>query len=133
MARAEEQSISAWFAGIYRQSEGTIAMVLDLVRKKGEDVSDFIVIVADMTDEPTRFFVTQLGDGPIDPKMPGFVGAVPKVTVARVLRMMDAEDFAADTEKALDAGLMRLLVAAGGQMQCADIPALGPMSKGGTA
>ena len=64
--------------------------------------------------------------------MPGFVGAVRKSTVARVLRVMDAP-FASDAEKPLDAGFMRLLVAARGQMQCADIPAARPMSRGGSA
>ena len=128
----DESSITAWFASIYAQSEATIAMVLDMVRKNGEKIGDYVVVVADTTDEATRFFVDQLGDGPIDPSMPGFVGAIPKATVARVLRMLDAP-FAGDAEKPLEDGLMRLLVAARGQMQCADIPALPPMTRGGTA
>lgn len=127
------EQITEWFAGIYKQSEVTIAMVLDMVRKNGEDIADFVVVVADMTDEATRFFVNQLGDGPIDPKMPGFVGAVPKATVARVLRLMEADVFAADTEKPLEDGLMRLLIAARGQVQCADLPASPLMVRGGTA
>jgi hypothetical protein len=125
-------SITDWFASLYRQSEGTIGMVLDMVRKNGENVDDYVVVVADTSDEATRFFVDQLGDGPLDPATPGFVGAIPKATVARVLRLMDAP-FAADTEKPVDVGLMRLLVAARGQMQCADIPALRPMVRGGSA
>lgn len=128
-----EDSITDWFASIYRQSEATIALVLDAVRKNGEDVGDYVVVVADVTDEATRFFVNQLGDAPIAPDMPGFVGAIPKGTVARVLRMMDALDFAADAEKPLDDGLMRLLVAARGRLQCADIQALRPMTRGGSA
>ncbi len=127
-----DDSITDWFASIYRQSEATIALVLDAVRKNGDDVGDYVV-VADVTDEATRFFVNQLGNAPIAPDMPGFVGAIPKDTVARVLRMMDAGDFAADAEKPLDDGLMRLLVAARGRLQCADIQALRPMSAGGTA
>lgn len=128
-----EAALPDWFTSIYLQSEATIAMVLDMVRKNGERVADYVVVVADMTDEGTRFFVTQLGDGPIDPKMPGFVGAIPKGAVARVLRLMDAEDFANDTEKPLDDGHMRLLVAARGRLQCADIKAAPPMSPGGSA
>ena len=124
--------ITDWFASLYRQSEMTIGLVLDMVRKNGEDVGDYVVVVADTSDEATRFFVDQLGDGAIDPAMPGFVGAIPKGTVARVLRLMDAP-FAGDAEKPLDAGLMRLLVAARGQMQGADIPAFPPMVRGGSA
>jgi len=45
---------------------------------------------------------------------------------------MDAP-FASDAEKPIDDGLMRLLVAARGQMQCADVPASPPMVRGGTA
>ena len=128
-----DRPITEWFAGIYKQSETTIAMVLDRVRKNGESVTDFVVIVADMTDEPSRFFVDQLGDGSLDPNMPGFVGAVPKVAVARVLRLMEAAAFAEDAEKPIDDGLMRLLIAAGGRIQCADIPASRPMVRGGDA
>jgi hypothetical protein len=128
-----DDSITDWFASIYRQSEATIALVLDAVRKNGEDIKGYVVVVADVTDEATRFFVDQLGDAPIAPDMPGFVGAIPKETVARVLRLMDADDFAADAEKPLDDGLMRLLVAARGRLQCADIKALPPMTRGGSA
>lgn len=130
-----EQPITEWFASLYAQSETTIAMVLDLVRRDGESVADYVIVVADMTDDATRFFVDQLGDGPSDPAMPGFVGAIPKDTVARVLRVMDAEAAAGDAEKPLDEGLMRLLIAARGQMQCADIRAVSPtrMTRGGTA
>ena len=128
----DEQPITEWFASIYRQSEATIALVLDKVRKNGESVGDYVVVVADTTDEATRFFIDQLGDGSLDGAIPGFVGAIPKATVARVLRLMDAP-FAGDAEKPLDPGLMRLLVAARGQMQCADIPAFPPMSRGGSA
>jgi len=127
-----QQPITEWFASIVRQSEVTIAMVLDQVRRDGESVGDYVVVVADTTDEATRFFVDQLGDGPIDAAMPGFVGAIPKGRVAGVLRMMDAP-FASDAEKPIDDGLMRLLVAARGQMQCADVPASPPMVRGGTA
>jgi len=127
-----QQPITEWFASIFRQSEVTIAMVLDQVRRDGESVGDYVVVVADTTDEATRFFVDQLGDGPIDAAMPGFVGAIPKGRVAGVLRMMDAP-FASDAEKPIDDGLMRLLVAARGQMQCADVPASPPMVRGGTA
>lgn len=125
--------ITDWFASIYLQSQATIAMVLDMVRKNGESVGDYVVVVADTTDEATRFFVDQLGDAPTDPAMPGFVGAFPKEVVARVLRVLDAESFASDAEKPLDDGLMRLLIAARGQMQCADIRASSPMSRGGDA
>jgi hypothetical protein len=128
-----EGALPDWFTSIYLQSEATIAMVLAMVRKNGESVADYVVVVADMTDEGTRFFVNQLGDGPIDPAMPGFVGAIPKGAVARVLRLMDAEDFAKDAEKPLDDGLMRLLVAARGRLQCADVRASRPMSPGGSA
>ena len=127
-----QQPITEWFASIFRQSEVTIAMVLDQVRRDGESVGDYVVVVADTTDEATRFFVDQLGDGPIDVAMPGFVRAIPKGRVAGVLRMMDAP-FASDAEKPIDDGLMRLLVAARGQMQCADVPASPPMVRGGTA
>jgi hypothetical protein len=128
-----EDSITDWFASLHRQSEATIALVIDAVRKNGEDIREFVVIVADLTDEATRFFVNQLGDGPLAPDMPGFVGAIPKETVARVLRMMDAGAFADETEKPLEDGSMRLLVAARGRLQCADVKALRPMSKGGSA
>src|SRR5512141_1730948 len=127
-----EDSITDWFASIYRQSEATIALVLDAVRKNGEDVAEYVGVVADVTDEATRFFVNQLGDAPIAPDMPGRGGAIPKGTVARVLRMMDALVFANDAEKPLDDGLMRLLVAARGRLQCADIKALPPMTRGGS-
>lgn len=125
--------ITEWFASLYLQSQTTVAMVLDMVRKSGEKVADYVLVVADLGDEATRFFVDQLGDAPTDPGAPGFVGAYPKEVVARVLRMLDASAFAEDTEKPLEAGLMRLLVAARGQMQCADIPAPAPMSPGGSA
>lgn len=128
-----DESITEWFASIYLQSQSTVAMILDMVRTNGESVSDYVVIVADVTDEATRFFVDQLGEAPTDPGTPGFVGAYPKEAVARVLRMLDAETFAADAEKPLDDGLMRLLIAARGQMQCADIRAAAPMSRGGSA
>ena len=129
---AEHGRVSDWFASLYRQSETTIGLVLDMVRKDGKDVADFVVVVAELGDEATRFFVDQLGDGPTDPSMRGFVGAVPKATVARALRLIDAP-FASDAEKPLDVGFMRLLVAARGQMQCADIPAGRPMVRGGSA
>ncbi len=125
--------MTEWFASIYVQSEATIALVLDAVRKNGEQIDDFVVVVADMTDESTRFFVAQLGDAPVDPSMPGFVGAIPKETVARVLRLLDAEPFATETEKSIDCGLMRVLVAARGQIQCADVPASPLMVRGGSA
>jgi hypothetical protein len=128
-----DESITEWFASIYLQSHGTVAMILDMVRKNGESVADYVFVVADVTDEATRFFVDQLGDKPSDPGAPGFVGAYPKEVVARVLRMLDAETFAADAEKPTDDGLMRLLIAARGQMQCADIRASAPMSRGGSA
>lgn len=128
-----DETITEWFASIYLQSQPTVAMVLDMVRKNGESVADYVFIVADVTDEATRFFVDQLGDKPSDPDAPGFVGAYPKDVVARVLRMLDAEVFAEDAAKPTDDGLMRLLVAARGQMQCADIPATMPMSRGGSA
>lgn len=125
--------ITEWFASIYLQSQATVAMVVDMVRKNGESVGDYVVIVADTRDEATRFFVDQLGDKPTDPNAPGFVGVFPKEVVARVLRMLDAETFAADAEKPLDEGFMRLLIAARGQMQCADVRATAPMSRGGSA
>jgi hypothetical protein len=128
-----DESITEWFASIYLQSQATVAMILDMVRKNGESVADYVFVVADVTDEATRFFVDQLGDKPSDPAAPGFVGAYPKEVVARVLRMLDAETFAADAEKPTDDGLMRLLIAARGQMQCADIRAAAPMSPGGSA
>ena len=130
--QAEHGQVSDWFTSLYRQSETTIGIVLDMVRKNGEDVADFVVVVAELRDEATRFFVDQLGDGPTDPSMPGFVGAVHKATVARVLRLMDAP-FASDAEKPIDVGFMRLLVAARGQIQCADVPAARPMVRGGSA
>jgi hypothetical protein len=126
-----DESITEWFASIYLQSQSTVAMILDMVRKNGESIGDYVVIVADVTDEATRFFVDQLA--PTDPNAPGFVGAYPKEDVARVLRMLDAESFATAAEKPLDDGLMRLLIAARGQMQCADIRATAPMARGGTA
>ena len=88
-------------------------------------------VVADVTDEATRFFVEQLA--PTHLGAPGFVGAYPKEDVARVLRVLDAAPFADAAEKPIDDGLMRVLVAARGQMQCADIRAATPMSRGGTA
>lgn len=130
---SEEQPMTEWFASIYLQSEATIALVLDAVRKNGESVTDFVVVVADLTDEATRFFVAQLGDAPVDPAMPGFVGAIPKASVARALRIMEADAFASDTEKPIELGLMRVLVAARGQVQCADIPASPLMVRGGSA
>lgn len=128
-----EQPMTEWFASIYAQTEMTIALVLDAVRKNGESVTDFVVVVADMTDEPTRFFVDQLGDAPVDPNLPGFVGAIPKSTVARVLRLMEAEPFASSAETPVEEGLMRVLIAARGQVQCADVPASPPMVRGGDA
>ena len=126
-----DASITEWFASIYLQSEATVAMIIDMVRKNGESVSDYVVIVADVTDEATRFFVEQLA--PTHLGAPGFVGAYPKEDVARVLRVLDAAPFADAAEKPIDDGLMRVLVAARGQMQCADIRAATPMSRGGTA
>ena len=128
-----EQPMTQSFASIYVQSEVTISLVLDAVRKNGESVADFVVVVADMTDEATRFFVDQLGNASIDPSMPGFVGAIPRGNVARVLRLMDAESFATDAEKPVEPGLMRVLIAARGQLQCADLPASPPMVRGGSA
>lgn len=130
---SQEQPMTEWFASIYLQSEATIALVLDAVRKNGESVTDFVVVVADLTDEATRFFIAQLGDAPVDPAMPGFVGAIPKESIARALRIMDADAFANDAEKPIEAGLMRVLVAARGQVQCADIPASPLMVRGGSA
>ena len=130
---SEEQPMTEWFASIYVQSEATIALVLDAVRKNGESVTDFVVIVADMTDEATRFFVAQLGDAPVDPAMPGFVGAIPTASVARARGVLDAYTFANDAEKPIEVGLMRVLVAARGQVQCADIPASPLMVRGGSA
>jgi hypothetical protein len=129
----DEPPLTDWFASIYSQCKSTIAIVLDLLRKNGESVSDYVVVVADTTDEATRFFVDQLGDGPIDAAMPGFVGAIPKATVARVLRLMEAEAFAMGAEKPLEDGLMRVLVAARGQVQCADIPVVPALARGGIA
>lgn len=126
-------STTHWFADIYRQSETTIALVLDAVRKNGEDITEFVVIVADMTDETTRFFVDQLGTAPGAADMPGFVGAIPKEIVARALRIMNAEPVAESVEKPVDTGLMRVLVTARGQMQCADLPSSPLMVKGGSA
>ncbi len=128
----EQPPITDWFASIYRQSEATSPWCSTWCGRTGKSPPTSWVIVADVTDEATRFFVDQLGDGPTDPAMPGFVGAIPKATVARVLRMLDAP-FADDAEKPVEDGLMRLLVAARGQMQCADIPAFPPMSPGGSA
>jgi hypothetical protein len=128
-----EESITEWFASIYLQSQATVAMVVDMVRKNGESVEDYVVIVADTRDEATRFFVDQLGDAPTDPNAPGFVGVFPKEVVARVLRVLDADAFAEDAEKPLDEGLMRVLIAARGQIQCADIRAAAQMSRGGSA
>lgn len=126
-----DASITDWFASIYLQSETTVAMIVDMVRKNGESIGEYVVIVADVRDEATRFFVEQLA--PTDPSAPGFVGAYPKEDVARVLRMLDAEAFADAAMKPTDDGLMRVLVAARGQMQCADIRAAAPMSPGGSA
>jgi hypothetical protein len=126
-----DESITEWFASLYLQSEATIAMIVDMVRKNGESITDYVVIVADVRDEATRFFVDQLA--PSDPNAPGFVGAYPKEEVARVLRVLDAESFANAAEQPIEAGLMRLLVAARGQMQCADMRASAPLSPGGSA
>jgi hypothetical protein len=126
-----EEAITEWFASIYLQSQATVAMIVDMVRKNGESISEYVVIVADVTDEATRFFLNQLA--PTDPNAPGFVGAYPKEDVARVLRMLDAESFASAAEKPTEDGLMRVLVAARGQMQCADIRAFALMSRGGSA
>ena len=129
----EQVTITDWFASLYLQSKESISFVLDLLRKNGEDVREFVVIVADLRDEATRFFVDQLGEAPVDPNMPGFVGAVPKGDVARVLRLMDAEPFARDIGNLPSDGHMRLLIATRGQMQCAELPLAAPMSPGGTA
>jgi len=129
----EQVTITDWFASLYLQSKESISFVLDLLRKNGEDVREFVVIVADLRDEATRFFVDQLGEAPVDPTMPGFVGAVPKSDVARVLRLMDAEPFADDLANVPSDGHMRLLIATRGQMQCAELPLALPMSPGGSA
>ncbi len=52
-----DASITEWFASIYLQSEATVAMIVDMVRRNGESITDYVVIVADVTDEATRFFV----------------------------------------------------------------------------
>lgn len=127
----DDAPVTEWFATLYLQSKATIAMILDMVRRSGESVEDYVIIVADVTHEATRFFVDQLGQ--TDPNAPGFVGAYPKEDVARVLRALDAGAFAEATEKPLEEGLMRLLVASGGEMQCADLRASAPMSPGGSA
>jgi len=130
---SDEQPLDEWFASIHRQSEATIALVLDALRRDGQSVADYVVVVADVTNEATLFFVNQLGDVPLDPAKPGFVGAIPKETVGRALRLMDADAFATDVEQPLDRGLMRLLIAARGQIRCADVTALPVMVRGGTA
>lgn len=126
-----DESISEWFASIYLQSQATVAMIVDMVRKNGESISDYVIIVADVTDEATRFFVDQLTQ--TDPNAPGFAGAHPKEDVARVLRMLDAEPFAEAAARPTEDGLMRVLIAARGKMQCADIRATPLMSRGGSA
>ena len=45
------ESITEWFASIYLQSQATVAMILDMVRQNGESVSDYVFVVADVTDE----------------------------------------------------------------------------------
>ena len=129
----EQVTITDWFASLWLQSKESIAFVLDLLRKNGEDVAEFVVIVADLRDEATRFFVDQLGEAPADPNMPGFVGAVPKEEVARVLRLIGAERFADDVENAPGEGHMRLLIATRGQIQSAEVPLVAPMVRGGDA
>lgn len=126
-----DESITEWFASLYLQSEATVAIVVDMVRKNGESIGDYVVLVADVRSEATRFFVEQFA--PTDPAAPGFVGAYPKEDVARVLHTLDAGTFAEAAEAPTDDGLMRVLVAAEGRMQCADIRAPLPMARGGSA
>ena len=128
-----EEAITEWFAGIYAQSEATIAVVLDMMRKNGETLGDYVIVVADTTGEETRFFVDQLLERPLAADVPGYVGALPKSDVARVLRLMAAESYADDAEKPLEDGWMRLLVTARGRVQCADLPAMPLMAPGGRA
>jgi hypothetical protein len=128
-----EAPVTGWFAGIYAQAVPTVAMLLAQLRKDGREIADFVVVVAVTTDESSRFFVDQLGDGPLDAGVPGFVGAIPKERVARALRLLGAEAFAEGTEKPLEDGFMRVLVAARGNINCADIPALPAMAPGGSA
>lgn len=128
-----EAPLTDWFAAIYAQAVPTVAVLLGQLRRDGQRLEDFVFVVAVTTDESARFFVDQLGDGPLDAGVPGFVGAVPKARVARALRMMGAEAFADDTEKPLEDGFMRVLVTAKGTMNCADIPSLPAMSPGGSA
>ena len=46
----EQVTITDWFASLYLQSKESISFVLDLLRKNGEDVREFVVIVADLRD-----------------------------------------------------------------------------------
>jgi hypothetical protein len=46
---------------------------------------------------------------------------------------MEAGPFADNAEMPVEEGLMRVLIAARGQVQCADVPASPPMVRGGTA
>ena len=43
-----DASITDWFASIYLQSETTVAMIVDMVRKNGESIGEYVVIVADV-------------------------------------------------------------------------------------
>lgn len=128
-----EAPLTEWFASIYAQAVPTVAVLLGQLRRDGQRLEDFVFVVAVTTDEAARFFVDQLGDGPLDAGVPGFVGAIPKARVARALRMMGADGFGDDTEKPLEEGFMRVLVTAKGNMSCADIPSLPAMSPGGSA
>lgn len=121
----------AWFDELYRQSEPAIAIVLENMRKDGVAAGDYVFVIADTRDEAGRFFVDQLLPAPLPAEVPGYVGAAKKGDVARVLRLVDADAFAVEAEKPTDAALLRVLVMARGRIQCADVPRLHALSRGG--
>lgn len=128
---AEGGGVANWFMELYRLGEPALALVLETMRKNGASPAEFVFVIVDTKDEAGRFFVDQLLDEPLGPDVPGYVGAAKKADIARVLELLDAHAFAASALKPIDDDQLRVLVMARGMMQCADLPRIHRLSRGG--
>ena len=107
------------FASMYKQAEVEMVLAVDAIRKSGGRLSDYVVVVADPRDGHTKLFARDLGRKETDDL--GWVAVVPKDTVARVLRLCNADASAIDAP--LPPGMMRLLFARSAKVQFFDLAA----------